>query len=97
MKNVNHKGITVRSSSYPEDWNPSSIQSYNNFMAHVVLQNLKNEGVTKGLGKIEITIRACKPIPIGEIIRRLLNQTDEFQMNNVINQANQIINPNEHD
>ena len=97
MKNVNHKGKSVRSSSYPEDWNPSSIQSYNNFMSYVVLENLKNEGITKGLGKIEITIRSCKPLPIGEIIRKLLIQSDEFQMNKVINQANQIINPNEHD
>ncbi|MFD1770834.1 hypothetical protein [Sphingobacterium suaedae] len=92
MGKTNHKGIPVKSSTYPEDWNPSSMSSYNKFMTHVVLQNLMNEGRLENMPAIYIDVRTSKPEPIGLIIRKLLSNCDEFQMIGLLNQASEIIN-----
>lgn len=91
MRNVNHKGIPVRSSTYPSDWNPSSMQSYNVFMTHVVMSNIKNEGLFDDLPNFMIIdVRANEPIKIGEIIRSILSD-QKIEMNHLVHNAKQII------
>jgi len=91
MGNINHKGIPVRSSVYPDNWTPDSVDGYHDFMTDVVLQNLRNEGLLEGFPKFGIEIRSTKPAPVGEIIRRVLSNSEGYNMNGLIHQANEIL------
>lgn len=69
---VNHKGITVKSSVYPEDWDPSSSDSYNQFIDHVVSSNLKNERTIPEEIPSPIQLRFKGPLSLGFIIEKIL-------------------------
>ncbi len=91
MGNINHKGIPVKSSVYPDDWKPESVDSYHDFMTDVVLQNLRNEGRLEGFPQFGIEIRSKKPVAVGEIIRHVLSKSEGYNMNGLVHQANEIL------
>lgn len=91
MAKFNHVGIAVKSSSYPDDWKPNSLDAYHKFMAHVVLENLKSEGTIYELPIIQIEINTNEPVPIGPIIRTILSHQN-MEMGNLLYQATKIIN-----
>lgn len=91
MGTINHKGIPVQSSTYPEDWNPDSVSGYNNFMANVVVQNVENEGSASSLPPIRIHITSSVPVPVGQIIRSIVAASEEGQMSSLLHQASAIL------
>ncbi len=90
MGTTNHKGIPVTSSVYPENWNPNSVDSYNDFISNVIKQNMANEGLIDDPSILFVKIRTNKPLLIKGLIRfALCNQ--ELQMNKLIYSAKLIL------
>ncbi len=90
MGTTNHKGIPVTSSVYPENWNPNSVESYNDFISHVIKQNMVNEGLIEDPSILFFNIRTNKPLLIKELIRfALCNQ--QLQMNKLLYSAKLVL------
>lgn len=90
MGTTNHKGIPVTSSVYPENWNPNSVDSYNDFISHVIKQNMVNQGLIEDASILFFNIRTNHPLLIKELIRvALCNQ--ELQMNKLLYSAKLVL------
>ncbi|WP_313672037.1 hypothetical protein [Sphingobacterium multivorum] len=90
MGTTNHKGIPVTSSVYPENWNPNSVESYNDFISNVIKQNMANEGLIEDPNILFFEIRTNQPLLIKELIRFSLCD-QELQMNQLLSSAQQVL------
>ncbi|WP_153846284.1 hypothetical protein [Sphingobacterium paramultivorum] len=86
MGTTNHKGIPVTSSVYPENWNPNSVDSYNDFISNVIKQNMANEGLIDDPSILFFKIRISQPLLIKELIRFTLSD-QELQMSQLLYSA----------
>ncbi len=96
MGTTNHKGIPVTSSVYPENWNPNSVESYNDFISNVIKQNMVNEGLINDPTILSVEVRTNKPLLIKQLIRFLFCD-QEIQMNKLLFSAHQILEGGEND
>ncbi|MBE8712503.1 hypothetical protein [Sphingobacterium hungaricum] len=85
------KNLLIQKSLIPLDWNPKDPNGYNEWMAMIVEQNLKSEGVLLPQMKINISFRTNEPLKVGEIIRKMVSK-DLQQFDIVIEEANKLLN-----
>lgn len=90
MGTTNHKGIPVTSSVYPENWNPNSVDSYNDFISNVIKQNMVNEGLIEDPTILFFKIRTSQPLLIKQLIRFTLCD-QELQMNKLLYSAKMVL------
>jgi len=96
MGTFNNKKIPVRSSVYPENWDPNSVEGYNDFITNVIKQNMVNEGLLNDPTILSVEIRTNKPLLIKELIRFLFCD-QELQMNQLLLSAQEILEGGEND